>query len=88
MSATEFSSRDRFAEHLQAIARELLNRKGIGQNVNLDAPLSEDGLGLNPVGQLELLHAIEQQCNVQIPEVYWGTRPIENLNHLLDILGL
>ena len=39
--------------------------------------------------QLEMhptvLAKIEKACQLRIPEEYWGSKPLRDLNHLLDV---
>ncbi len=78
-------SRSTLAGEVCAIAREMLEARGIERVVSLDDPLGAEGLGLDSVGQLDLLGEIEKRCKVRIPEAYWGSQPLRNLNHLLDV---
>jgi len=68
-----------------AVAQAFLAERGIEHEVTLDAPLGPKGLGLDSVGRLDLLSRIEEQCEVQIPERYWGSKPLRSLNHLIDV---
>ncbi len=78
--------REELEPQLMEIVRLHLQRRGIERSVGLDEALSEEGLGFDSVARLELLTAVEERCGVRIPEAYWGTRPVESLRHLLDIL--
>ncbi|MDP6932400.1 MAG: phosphopantetheine-binding protein [Myxococcota bacterium] len=78
-------SRSTLATQVCAITQELLASRGVVREVSLDDPLGAEGLGLDSVGQLDLLATVEKKCQVRIPEAYWGSRPLRDLNHLLDV---
>lgn len=77
--------REARAAQVIAIAQEMLSQRGLEAAVSLDAPLGTEGLGFDSVARLDLLAAVEKQCGVRIPEAFWGTRPLQSLNHLLDV---
>ena len=78
-------SRNTLGAEVRAIAEEVLAARGVERVVSLDEPLGPEGLGLDSVGRLDLLAEVEKRCQVRIPEAYWGSRPLRNLNHLLDV---
>lgn len=77
--------RGALAAEVCAVAQDVLAAHGIDRTVALDAPLGPDGLGLDSVGRLDLLAKVEKRCQLRIPEAYWGSRPLRDLNHLLDV---
>ncbi len=68
------------------VAARVMRDQGIHHAPDLDIPLDEDGLGLDSMGRLELLHAIERELSVSIPEEYWGTKRFENLRHIARVV--
>ena len=77
--------REALAAQVIAIVQEMLTGRGLEPTVSLDVPLGAEGLGFDSVARLDLLAAIEKHCGVRIPEPFWGSRPIRDLNHLLDV---
>jgi acyl carrier protein len=69
-----------------AIAEAMLAEQGVQRPVSLNEPLGAEGLGLDSVARLDLLGKIEKQCGVKVPEKYWGTKPLDSLRHLLDVI--
>ena len=70
-----------------AVTERMMHRRGLRQPVHLDTPLAEEGLGFDSMARLELLHAIEEELGVKIPDTYWGTKPVKNLRHLIKLAG-
>ena len=82
---TKKRSRSTLAAEVSAVAQEVLTDRGLQRAVSLDVPLGANGLGLDSVGQLDLIAKIEKACQLRIPEEYWGSKPLRDLNHLLDV---
>ena len=78
--------REALAERIIAVTGTVMAERGIERPVALDVSLAEDGLGLDSLARLELLHAVEEQLGVRVPDVYWGTKPLRDLNHLVRII--
>ncbi|GMW03126.1 MAG: hypothetical protein AMXMBFR84_42620 [Candidatus Hydrogenedentota bacterium] len=70
-----------------AVAARVMKGQGITIEPNLDASLSEEGLGLTSMGRLELLAAVERELGVSIPEDYWGAKRISSLGHLVRLIS-
>jgi len=68
-----------------AIAEAMLADRGVPRPVGLDEPLGAEGLGLDSVARLDLLASVEKRCGVRIPERYWGSQSLQNLQHLIDV---
>ena len=63
---------------------EMLAERGVSRTGSGDE--SFESLGLDSVARLELLSVVEQRCQVTIPERYWGTQPLRDVNHLIDVV--
>jgi acyl carrier protein len=67
------------------IAGRLMREHRIQGAPSLDVPLGEDGLGLDSVGCLDLMGAIETECGLLLPEKYWTSRRLRDLNELIKV---
>lgn len=68
-----------------AVAGRLMREHRIQGEPKLDVPLGEDGLGLDSVGCLDLMGAIETECGLLLPEKYWTSRRLRDLNELIKV---
>lgn len=87
MSIWPFKRRRRpgLAAEILAVATRFRTDMGLTGPVDLDMPLGPEGLGFDSMGQMDFLSAVERECGVRIPQAYWGSRPLRNLNHLVDV---
>ena len=69
------------------ITKRVMAEQGIEREVNIDDPLTEDGLGFDSMGRFELLHAIEQGLRVDIPESHWSLIPFKNLRDMIGFVS-
>ncbi len=70
-----------------SVAQRVMRQRGLDGKADLDVSLAEDGLGLDSMGRLELLQAVEEEFGVEIPEEYWGTRQLANLRALIKLVS-
>ncbi len=80
-------SREALAEQVLNIAQGVMQERGIVADPSLEAPLNEEGLGLDSMGRLELLRAVERGFQVDIPEKYWGVAVLQDLQSLVIIIS-
>ncbi len=83
MAQTE--SLDGLRRHVLEVAGRLMREHRIAGEPRLDVPLGEDGLGLDSVGCLDLMGAIETECGVLLPEKYWTRKQLRDLNELIKV---
>jgi acyl carrier protein len=78
------------ARKLRKIVQTILESRGVEINSNdeidLNASLQEEGIGLGSIEILTLMGEIEKQFNVEIPEKFWGSHSFQNLNGIIDFL--
>lgn len=77
----------RLRDSVSSVARRIMSEQGIADELRLDVSLGEDGLGLDSMGRLELLRAVEQELHVTIPEAYWGSKRFKNLDDLIRVIS-
>jgi len=54
--------------------------------IDLNSPLQEHGIGLGSIEILTLMSEIEKQFKIEIPEKFWGNNSFQNLNNIIDFL--
>jgi len=82
--------KEEVAQKLRKIVQTILESRGVEINSNneidLNASLQEEGIGLGSIEILTLMSEIEKQFNVEIPEKFWGSHSFQNLNGIIDFL--
>ena len=71
---------------ISKVTTKILDARGLSRKIDLDAPLGEEGLGLDSMGRLELLRDLEGELKVTIPEDQWDPGCIKTLRNLIDVL--
>ncbi|MBI2435154.1 MAG: acyl carrier protein [Candidatus Hydrogenedentes bacterium] len=69
------------------VAERVMRQRGIQRLPSLDLPVTEEGLGLDSMGRLELLQALEETAKVSIPEIYWDGRKLKTLRETAKLLA-
>jgi acyl carrier protein/GNAT superfamily N-acetyltransferase len=59
---------------------------GDERNVSLDQPLGSDGLGLDSLGTVEFLAALEGSLNIRFPDEFWS-RGARTLGDIVDFVA-
>lgn len=76
-----------FQNKLINITRSVLKARGVEVNqIDMQLPLSEEGIGLDSIGRLTLLGEIEKVFYTEFPEEYWGRSTFRNLQEIVDFL--
>lgn len=80
--------KEEVARKLRNIVQTILENRGVEINdeIDLNASLQEEGIGLGSIEILTLMSEIEKQFNVEIPEKFWGSHSFQNLNGIIDFL--
>jgi acyl carrier protein len=76
-------------QKLRHIVQTILETKGmnmIADEIDLNSPLQEHGIGLGSIEMLTLMSEIEKQFKIEIPEKFWGSHSFQNLNDIIDFL--
>lgn len=69
------------------VAGRVMRERGIHIVPDLDLPINEEGLGLDSMGRLELLQALEDASATGIPEKYWGGRKLQTLRDMSRLIA-
>jgi acyl carrier protein len=82
--------KEEVAQKLRKIVQTILENRGVEINSNdeidLNASLQEEGIGLGSIEILTLMSEIEKQFKIEIPEKFWGSHSFQNLNDIIDFL--
>ena len=78
------------AQQVLDVNAEVLEERGLSRKPELDElgqPLGELGLGLDSIGRLALLSALEERLGVEFPEERWGQDTFTSLQDIIDFLS-
>ncbi|OQX04311.1 MAG: hypothetical protein BWK80_53875 [Desulfobacteraceae bacterium IS3] len=80
--------KEHIVQKLLDIVQTILKNKGIDSNdeIDLNSPLQEHGIGLGSIEILTLMSEIENQFKVEIPEKFWGSQNFQSLNDIVNFL--
>lgn len=86
-SANMQGTDDALRNRVLAIAQRVMREQDIDTAPRADVSLDESGLGLNSMGRLELLRAIEQELAITVPEAYWGSKKFRDLDDVVRVVS-
>lgn len=71
--------------HVLKVASRLMREHQVEGEPQLDISLGEDGLGLDSLGRLDLMGALETECGLVVPKKFWSRVQLKDLNELIRV---